>query len=79
MFPNLVSSSSSSTPEKLQRQPLHAAPKQVSAVDNMLSKELNQLSVKDRNALVEEIHGVRSLAPEETPELIATRLMQFQH
>ncbi|KAL3919914.1 MAG: hypothetical protein SGARI_007079, partial [Bacillariaceae sp.] len=45
----------------------------------MLSKELNQLSFADRNALAEEIHGVRSMAPEETPELLAARLLQFQN
>jgi len=40
------------------------------AVDNLFSKELLQLSMEDRNELAEEIHGVRCLALDETPELL---------
>lgn len=47
------------------------------AVDNLLSKELMQLSVNDRTALEEEIHGVRCLAPEETPELLQVSLQKL--
>ena len=43
-------------------------------VDDLLSKELLQLSVKDRNDLQEEIHGVRCLAPEETPRFVEDSL-----
>uniref|UniRef100_A0A7S4AGI2 DUF6824 domain-containing protein n=1 Tax=Pseudo-nitzschia australis TaxID=44445 RepID=A0A7S4AGI2_9STRA len=39
-------------------------------VDNMISKELLELSFYDRNAINEEMHGVRCLAPNETPELL---------
>lgn len=39
-------------------------------MDEVLSKELQQLSFDDRNAIQEEIHGVRNTLPNETPELI---------
>ena len=39
-------------------------------VDDLLSKELLNLSMQDRNAINEEIHGVHCLAVEETPELL---------
>ena len=45
--------------------------------DELLSKELLRLSVEDRNGIQEEIHGVRCLAPEETPHLIYTSLCQL--
>jgi len=45
--------------------------------DELLSKELLRLSVEDRNGIQEEIHGVRCLAPEETPHLIKTSLCQL--
>mmetsp|Transcript_1405 Transcript_1405/g.3234 ORF Transcript_1405/g.3234 Transcript_1405/m.3234 type:complete len:319 (+) Transcript_1405:224-1180(+) len=38
--------------------------------EDVLSKELLQLSVKDRNNLQEEFHGVNCVAPEETPQLV---------
>ena len=44
----------------------------------MLSKELHQLSFNDRNAIQEEIHGVRNAAPEETPEGMEEGLAQLQ-
>ena len=47
------------------------------AVDNLLSKELLQLSLKDRTAIQEEIHGVKCLAPEETPELLEASLIEL--
>ena len=46
-------------------------------VENLLSKELLQLSLKDRNYIQEEIHGVRCLAPEETPGLLEESLRQL--
>jgi len=46
-------------------------------VDDLLSKELLQLSVKDRNDIQEEIHGVKCLAVEETPELIRKKLKEL--
>jgi hypothetical protein len=45
--------------------------------DNLLSKELLQLSVNDRNNLQEEIHGVRCLAPDETSQLIEESLRKL--
>jgi len=47
------------------------------AMDNLLSKELLELSLSDRNALEEEIHGVRCLAREETPELLQASLWKL--
>ena len=46
-------------------------------VDNLLSKELLQLSLKDRTAFQEEVHGVHCMAPEETPELLEESLRQL--
>jgi len=43
-------------------------------VDTLLSSELLRLSLKDRNDIQEEIHGVHCLAPEETPELLEQTL-----
>ena len=46
-------------------------------VDALLSNEMLQLSMKDRNDIQEEIHGVHCLAPEETPELLQESLQQL--
>ena len=54
----------------------------LSAVISMLSRVLSQerlkLSISDRNAVEEEIHGVRCMAVEETPDLIRDSLQNFQ-
>jgi hypothetical protein len=47
-------------------------------VDEMLSKELTQMSVHERDRVYEEIHGVASLCPEETPELVQTSLNEME-
>lgn len=47
-------------------------------VDNILSHELLQLSLEERNAALEEIHGVHSNAVKETPELIAESFAQLK-
>lgn len=44
------------------------------AVNQRLSMSLMRLKVQDRNEIGEEIHGVRSLARDETPELLAGSL-----
>lgn len=44
------------------------------SVDNFMSQELLKLSLTDRNAILEETHGVRCIAPEETPGTIKTAL-----
>ncbi|KAG7348413.1 hypothetical protein IV203_017118 [Nitzschia inconspicua] len=49
-----------------------------SFVDNLLSNELRQLDFKTRDEIQEEVHGVRKLARQETPELIETSLAQLQ-
>ncbi len=48
-------------------QPLKMDPDQV---DNLLTHEMDNLSFKARNDIYEEIHGVTSLDPEETPQMI---------
>ena len=47
------------------------------AVDEVLVRSMMSLSVRDRNQIQEEIHGVRCLAVEETPELIARALAEL--
>lgn len=47
-------------------------------VDDILSKELLQLSLQDRNAINEEIHGVQTFAREESPELLAQALTKME-
>ena len=47
--------------------------------NNRISEERLKLSYHDRNAINEEIHGVRCLAVEETPELLRASLDAFQH
>jgi hypothetical protein len=44
----------------------------------LLSRELLKLSLVDRTAIQEEIHGVRCLAVRETPELIRNGLEEFR-
>ena len=48
-------------------------------VDKILTDEMMNLSVKDRNDIQEEIHGVKCLAIEETPELLETALSQLAY
>ena len=47
---------------------------QIHIADNVLAKQFYSLPVNDRNAIHEEIHGVESMAREETPESIAESL-----
>ena len=47
-------------------------------VDTALAKEITKLSCHDRNKAQEELHGVQSAMPEETPELLQTSLQQFE-
>ncbi|KAL3905250.1 MAG: hypothetical protein SGILL_009750, partial [Bacillariaceae sp.] len=48
------------------------------AVDDLLSQELQSLSFQDRSAIQEEIHGVRTSSPTETPEMIQLSLLALQ-
>ncbi len=50
---------------------------EVRAVDSLLSRALFQLSMNERSAMEEEIHGVRCLAPEETPQLLQSSLQKL--
>ena len=47
------------------------------AVDALLSKDLHQLSLTDRNAIGEEVHGVSLLTPEETPQFLEKSLVRL--
>jgi hypothetical protein len=46
-------------------------------VDDLLRNEMMKLSVKDRNGIYEEIHGVRCIAPIETPEFLERSLIEL--
>lgn len=46
-------------------------------VDNLLSAELMRLSLRDRTAIQEEIHGVNCVAKTETPDLLESSLRQL--
>lgn len=48
------------------------------ALDDVLSKELLQMSLQDRNAINEEIHGVQTFAREETPEMLGESLAKME-
>lgn len=50
-------------------------------IDNLekwMATEMERLSLKDRNAIYEEIHGVSTMAIEETPQLLEESLRCFQ-
>jgi hypothetical protein len=49
----------------------------VNNIDKILAMELNQLSLQDREAMNEEIHGVNFLAVPETPEFVADKLYEL--
>lgn len=70
----------------LQRLPVHitaqdipniAIQKKPDAIDDILSNGLMQMSLQDRNAISEEIHGVQTLAREETPEMLSESLAKM--
>jgi len=46
-------------------------------IDKIMAKEIDRLSIKDRNAIYEEIHGVSTMAIEETSELMEESLKNF--
>lgn len=70
-----ASSSMSTLPDASVTEVLHKS--NYDKADAFLSNELFGLSVHDRNAIHEEIHGVRCLAPEESPKLIVKSLHEF--
>eukprot|EP00536_Pseudo-nitzschia_multiseries_P002775 jgi/Psemu1/322699/estExt_fgenesh1_pg.C_380029 len=47
-------------------------------IEELLSNELMRMPITNRNEIREEIHGVRCMAVEETPELIRESLTAFQ-
>jgi len=48
-------------------------------VDDLLSQELMKMTMQERNAIQEEIHGVHCLAPEETPEMLEKSLKNLAY
>lgn len=74
-LPSLFNASTTTTAAAQQQQPdMFRDPR---AVDDFLSKEISQMSFKDRNEINEEMHGVKCLAPDETPELLQRCLSQL--
>ncbi len=49
-----------------------------SEYDKIIANEFGKLSLKQRNELYEEIHGVHTMAIKESPELIEESLKKFQ-
>jgi hypothetical protein len=47
--------------------------------DQMLSKEIQSLSIHDRIKVQEEIHGVSNLCPTETPTMVEAALTDMEH
>jgi hypothetical protein len=47
-------------------------------MDSILARELRQLSLQDREAMNEEIHGVHTLAVRETPDFVAATLEEME-
>ncbi len=45
---------------------------------SLLARELHQLSLEDREAINEEIHGVRTLAVPETPSFVREKLEEME-
>ena len=50
----------------------------VGKIEDVLSREMLRLSLQDRNAINEEIHGVQSLSPDETPEMLSKSLRKME-
>jgi hypothetical protein len=47
-------------------------------IDNLLTRELQSLSIQNRTKVQEEVHGVATLCPEENPAMIEEALKSFQ-
>ena len=46
-------------------------------VDNLLSRDLEQMSFKERANIQEEVHGVAVMCPDETPEYVQESLTRL--
>lgn len=75
------------TPQRddIDRTPVAAGPSTESrrllnpqAVEALLATELQQLTFHDREGIQEEIHGIRSLAPKETPAMVEEALRRLE-
>eukprot|EP00537_Pseudo-nitzschia_pungens_P011230 CAMPEP_0172393360 /NCGR_PEP_ID=MMETSP1061-20121228/9237_1 /TAXON_ID=37318 /ORGANISM="Pseudo-nitzschia pungens, Strain cf. pungens" /LENGTH=506 /DNA_ID=CAMNT_0013124399 /DNA_START=369 /DNA_END=1886 /DNA_ORIENTATION=- len=47
-------------------------------VGTLISKEMLQYNLEERNALYEEIHGVRTICPDESSDMIKNALMELE-
>ena len=56
---------------------LESSGKDKENAEDYISRELLRLSLTDRNAIQEEMHGVRCFAPKESPEMIQKSLEAF--
>merc|ERR1719162_476077 len=66
------------SPIAVEENAIMATPPSDTTVENSLSKGLLMLSITDRNAVEEEIHGVRCLGvTKETPDLLHRSLQEF--
>jgi hypothetical protein len=74
--PKSAPSRASPSPSTVDRMNEHSV--NTKAIDELLSKELESLSFKDRNQIQEEIHGVTNLCPEETPDMMDHALKKMQ-
>ena len=63
---------------ELAQGPLALGDVDTDAVDEMLSREIADMSFQDRNAINEEVHGVRNLASVESPAMLQKSLWLFQ-
>jgi hypothetical protein len=73
-----ASVSDGTTPSSAARTSQRSSQIDPNAVDTLLTQELSGLSFQDRSAINEEIHGVRCIAPVETPELLEASLRELQ-
>ena len=58
-------------------QPVQKNPTLPKELESYISKELMKLSLKARNGIDEEVHGVCSLCPDENPEFIDSALLEL--
>ncbi|KAL3904380.1 MAG: hypothetical protein SGARI_004946, partial [Bacillariaceae sp.] len=70
-------SSAASSDDEQKKEKIHYL-HQPEDVENLLAKELYQMSIDERSKIQDEIHGVDSMATTETPKLIQESLDKLQ-
>jgi hypothetical protein len=65
-------------PPRAAAETVEPAPLTEDTMDSILGRELHQLSLQDREAINEEIHGVHTLAVPETPDFVGRRLEEME-